>query len=413
MSGSTRVRLLLVGSELLDGTVADRNGAPLARAVTRRGGRVEELRVLPDEAEPLAREVEATLAAGRGLVVAGGIGPTRDDPTREAVADALGRELVEWPAWVERLREGDGRARPPSDGRVREARLPEGSRGLDNPHGTAAGFCGRAGEGWYLVLPGVPAELEAMLAAEAGTFLDDVLPGEGPARRRVGIAGVAESRVARRLEAVDGLEGVRVASYPRGGVVDLHLAPEEGATGEALDRAVDALRREFGPEIYEVGDRELTEVVLDGLRAAGRRVAVAESCTGGLLGGDLTSVPGSSDVFWGGVIAYADEAKLELLGVEDALLARHGAVSREVARAMAAGVRRRSGADWGVAVTGIAGPGGGTEAKPVGTVWIAVDGPSPAEHLHRYPGDRESVRRRTVRDVLKHLLAAVGDAPDG
>lgn len=155
---------------------------------------------------------------------------------------------------------------------------------------------------------------------------------------------------------------------------------------------------------------ELARVLREELLGRGGDLSAAESCTGGLLGAALTEVPGASDVFWGGVVAYANEAKERLLGVDPDLIRRHGAVSREVARAMAAGVRRRSGTDWSVAVTGIAGPAGGTPSRPVGTVWIAVDGPAPSEHEHRYEGERDEVRRHSVEDALEHLLEAVRGA---
>lgn len=415
MTEGSAVRLLMIGDELLGAGVEERNRRPMARAVATRGGTVESVRFLPDRRRRVAGEVEEALGEGTAVMTSGGLGPTRDDCTREAIADALGVELHEAPS--DRARGSRSPRSGSPDDRPRQAGLPSGARPLENPHGTAVAFAGRTEGAWYLALPGVPEELRSLLDGAAGDILDEVLPGEASPRRRIGIAGVAESAVARRLEGLKGLGGVRVASYPRRGVVDLELAAAPGPPGREggkgapearLDEAEAAVREAFGGDVYEVGDRRLVEVVEDTLLSSGTTVAVAESCTGGLLGAELTSVPGSSEVFWGGALAYADRAKVTLLDVDPERLERHGAVSEATARAMAEGIRRRAGTGWSVAITGIAGPGGGRPGRPVGTVWIAVDGPSTAVRRHGFPGDREEVRERSVHAALDLLRRRLG-----
>lgn len=421
---AARVLVLVIGDELLDGAVTDRNGATLARAVRDRGGEVAGIVLVGDGEDAIAEAVSAGLARADGVLACGGLGPTADDRTREGVARALGVELVPDPEWAERVaaRFPPARRLP---GMERQARLPRGAEPVDNPAGTALGFGADAGEErWVLVLPGVPNELRAMLDGPAGSFLDARITGPVVPELRVGLAGVPESIVARRVEGLAGVEGLDVASYPHHGTVDLHLRmPSDPAgggreatmreAGGRLERAADALRREFGEDVYEVGKRGLDEVVLDVLRSRGEMLAVAESCTGGGLGAALTAVPGASDVFWGGVIAYADAAKLSLLGVPESVLRGEGAVSEACALAMARGVRRAASVDWGVSITGIAGPSGGTDQKPVGTVWISAAGDREAARRFHMPGGRAAVRRRSVTAALDLLRRMAGGGAAG
>ncbi|MFW6193288.1 MAG: nicotinamide-nucleotide amidohydrolase family protein [Gemmatimonadota bacterium] len=381
-----RVRALVVGSELLDGSVRDANTCHLGGWLDRRGGQLVEVRLLPDDPGRVAEAVRDARAGDVAVVVCGGLGPTRDDRTREAVAAALERDLV--------VDASAGRGR---------ARRPRGAETLPNPAGVAPGFASDEGSWWIVALPGVPRELRAMLDGAAGAWIAERLSGRGRPRRRVRLAGIPESEVARKIEGMPELEGLDVRSYPASGTVDVVLLDEEEARSGAdgrLRKAVVALRRRLGDDVYEVGDRGLAEVLEARLREMGGSLAVAESCTGGMLGAELTAVPGSSDVFWGGVVSYADEAKQRLLGVSPSTLASHGAVSEATAVAMARGVREIAGASLGVAVTGIAGPGGGRPGKPVGTVWIAVSARDDAARRFEFRGGRREVRVRSVHAAL-------------
>lgn len=413
------VSIIIVGDELLAGSIRDRNGVALAAAATSRGGRVLAMRAVPDDSESIRAAVQEAVESCAVTLIAGGLGPTPDDVTREGVAEALGRPLRESAEWSAQLDEWMAAGYLTPGTTNKQSLLPEGARLVRNPYGTASCFAvswdGRA----LLALPGVPAELAELLAGDAGAMLDEWLSGTSISERRVRLIGVPESHSSARSGGLPELDDLEVAYYAHGPAVDVVVRPARKAPGSTDEQSAElvaaelALRREFGDDVYEIGDRSLAEVVVDRLRGAGHSLSVAESCTGGYVSQALTAVPGASDVFWGGVVSYADEAKHALLGVPDEVLETHGAVSEQTAHAMASGVRSVSGTTWSVAVTGIAGPGGGGPDKPVGTVWFVVDGPRSSARERLLRGNREAVRARAVQLALDMLRRAIIEEESG
>jgi nicotinamide-nucleotide amidase len=316
------------------------------------------------------------------LITTGGLGPTPDDLTTEAIAAAFGATLVEHPqVWAEIQARLAARGRPCAASNRRQAFLPEGAALLPNPTGTAPGMIWSPRPDFtILTFPGVPSEMRAMWEATAAPWLQAAALAEGVfASRMLHFWGVGESNLAEQM--ADLLEGTNptVAPYAGSGEVKLRITAR-AATAEAAAQLLEPVEAEIrsrtGALCFGADEASLASVVLDQLRRRGQTLAVAESCTGGGLGAALAAVPGASDVLLGGVIAYANSVKEGLLGVPAALLEAHGAVSDPVAHAMAEGARRATGADWALAITGVAGPGGGSPEKPVGLVHIAVAGPA-------------------------------------
>ena len=385
------MEVLCVGTELLLGNILNGNARWIAERLAGLGLPHYRQEVVGDNRERLIAAVRAAAGRCRVLITTGGLGPTPDDLTTEAIAAAFGAPLVEHPAIWEGIRariEARGRVVAPSN--RRQAFLPEGAAVLANPTGTAPGMIwtpapvdpGFPIQHGFTVLtfPGVPSELHAMWEATAEPWLRHSGLAQGVfASRLLRFWGVAESSLAEQVADLLALENPTVAPYAGAGEVKLRLTAraDDPAAAAALLEPVEAeLRSRTGSLCFGTGDDSLAAVVLERLRQRGETLAVAESCTGGGLGAALTAVPGASDVFLGGVIAYANAVKEGLLGVPPELLAEHGAVSDPVAIAMAEGVRRRTGSDWALALTGIAGPGGGSAAKPVGLVHLGLAGPA-------------------------------------
>lgn len=405
-----RVALVAVGSEMLGGGRRDTNGDWLLDLLERHGASVGVRAIVEDDARTLAALLGALASTHQAIVLSGGLGPTEDDRTREALSLALGRPL-------KRDRDLEGRLEAAYRSRgyrfgpeqARQADLPEGSSALENRFGSAPGIRSRLGETTLLALPGVPAELRGIAA--------DVLPAllagrtRAFARRTLKIAGRTESGVDAAVRDLYDAPGRRVTILASSGIVELLLRTEgpsfEEAT-ESLESLEAALRERLGDDLFGRDEETLAAAVGASLAARGETVGTAESCTGGLLGGALTEIPGASRWYRGGVVAYADELKTRLAGVDPALLGEEGAVSASVARALSRGAREATGADWGIGITGIAGPGGGTDAKPVGLVHVAVTGPGGETELERrLPGDRALVRARTVSLALDLLRRAL------
>jgi nicotinamide-nucleotide amidase len=422
--------LLTVGTELLLGFTVDTNAAEAGRALAAVGIGVPWRATVGDDPRAVRDAVAAALERTGAVIVSGGLGPTRDDLTRDAVAALFGRRLVRDTALLQALDERFqrlGRGPMPESNR-RQADVPEGAAILPNRWGTAPGLWLEDERGRLAVLlPGVPVELRGLLEHEviprllarhdrAGGSAHGGAAARGTVirSRLLRTTGISESALADRVGDPSKLvgPGVTVAWLPSPEGTDLrltawHLQPE--VADAELAKAAAALRPRLGPHCYGEGDTDLAAVLLGELERRSARLAVAESCTGGLVGQRLTAVPGSSRVFLGAVVAYHNEVKLALLGVSGDALAAHGAVSEAVARDMAAGAARSLGADAAVAVTGIAGPDGGTADKPVGTVWIAALWQGTLRtSRYLFPGEREVVRRRAAQaalDALRRLLA--------
>jgi nicotinamide-nucleotide amidase len=399
---------LAVGSELLGERRLDSNSLTITRVLARYGVTVEEKRVAGDSVERVAVAIRELLERHDLVVVTGGLGPTADDVTRDAVARALDRAIeadAEIEGWI-RNRYADLGRRMPSICTTM-GRVVAGSRPLRNDRGSAPGLLVER-EGHVLaVFPGVPWEMEEMLERDLVPIVAGWGPGHAKITRTLLLGGVVESDTEEQIHHLYdrfGRENVTIlASY---GVLRLVLSAE-GDEDEAVAR-VDAMEAAFrdvlGDDVAGVDVDGLSEIVLEALRRRGQTLSAAESCTGGLISAHLTDVPGASDVFLGGVVSYSNEAKEEFIDVPHETLVEHGAVSEEVARAMASGVRGRFSSDWGVGITGIAGPTGGTEEKPVGLVHWAVAGPKGVWAKSRvFLGDRTIVREWSLNAALDLL----------
>ncbi len=416
--------ILAIGDELCLGQTVDTNSAWVSAKLAECGVSTYAHQTVCDDRRAIELAIRWAAHNAEVVIISGGLGPTEDDLTREALADAMGVDLVEDPAALETLEayfRGRGRGRPmPQRNRV-QALHPAGSTTLPNPNGTAPGIYARLDRAEIFVLPGVPREMRPMI-------LEQVLPrleahrgsGRTILTAKINTFGAGESNIAERLGPLMARDrNPKVGTTVSDGIVSIRLRSEFGDTAVALRETIEAVETAVGPLAFGRDDATLQDAVIALLIEKRATLATAESCTGGLLGGTLTEVPGSSAAYAGGWITYHNAMKINELGVDAALLDAHGAVSEPVVRAMAEEARRRSGATLAVSVSGIAGPDGGTPDKPVGTVWLGLAwrGEDGTEHtearLTRLPGDRASVRDRAAKCALQwtrlHLLGESAD----
>jgi nicotinamide-nucleotide amidase len=404
---SPRVEILSTGDELLTGQVVDTNSAWLMDRLWDLGLMVRRKTLVGDDRRDILSALAETTGRADLVVMSGGLGPTEDDLTSECVAEAMGVPLEEDPASLSAIRarfERLGRVMTPNN--AKQARFPRGATIHPNRFGTAPGFSVRLGQAELACLPGVPTEYRG-LCEEVVLPRAASLAGEVPVSRLVKLFGIPESHADQAMRPLmEAPEHRDVRFGFRAHWPEIHVkwsVPEPDAEARA-ERILQEARRIFADALFAEGKEELAALVVERLTARGERLAIAESCTGGLVAQTVTSVPGASACFDLGVVAYANSMKEGLLGVPAEVLERRGAVSEEVARALAEGVRLRGGTTWGIGITGIAGPGGGGLDKPVGTVHLAIAGPQGTiAWARRYPGDRDRIRKIAGHDVLNRL----------
>jgi nicotinamide-nucleotide amidase len=406
--------IIAVGSELLTPERLDTNSLFLTQQLNTLGIEVVTKTVIGDDVARLADAVRGALSRSEVVILTGGLGPTEDDVTREAVARALGRELVFHQDVCDAIERRFARMnRKMAEVNRRQAYVIEGAEILANLNGTAPGLWIQDSGRMIALLPGPPSELKPMFAGDCMPRLERLVPPQVIRTRFYRVAGMPESDLDQLIApAYKPYSNPVTTILAAPGDIQIHLRARC-----AEEREAEALLQELGSRIEDLlGDRiysragePIEEVVGLRLRAAGATVSVAESCTGGMLAVRLTSVAGSSDYFVGGLTTYTNRMKTELLGVDPGLIEEHGAVSEPVAEAMARGAKLRTGSTYALSVTGVAGPGGGTEAKPVGTVVIGLAGPNGCQTRRiRFLGSRDRVRTlatQTALDILRRALS--------
>jgi nicotinamide-nucleotide amidase len=431
------VEIVTIGDELLLGFTVDTNSGFLGRELASLGVTVARHTTCGDDIGVIVQTLREAVNRTGAVITTGGLGPTADDMTVEAVAKLFDRELVRDETiaqWLEQRWVAYARKGPMPVSNYKQAMIPRGAEIIANPVGSAPGVLVTDDRGrWVATLPGVPREARAMFTESLRPRVA-ALAGEGNVIRSMTLrsTGIGESSIADKLgELGKGVNGLSLAFLPGVAGVDLRLTSRDRASVDAdtaLAEGARILREKLGDVIYGDDSASLASVVVDICRNSNVRIAVAESCTGGMLGAHITDVPGASDVFHGGLIAYDNRVKRQLLGVPDSDLVEHGAVSEPVALQMAKGIRVRLGTEIGVSITGIAGPGGGTPEKPVGTVWIAVDvsegrppiprpegeppiTPYAKARVFHFIGNRDEIRYRAAQAALDMIRRTVLDLP--
>ena len=411
------IEIMAVGTELLLGQIANTNAQYISRRLPEAGANVYFHSVVGDNPARLRDCLDIAFARCDTVITTGGLGPTEDDLTKETLAAYFHRELLLDEPVLEQIRDFfKKRNRPMPNHVAKQARMPAGSRMIPNSRGTAPGCIIEEGGRTAIILPGPPSEMIPM-------FEDTVMPylvSRSPWRivsRFIKFFGIGESLVEERLlDLVDAQKNPTLATYVKEGEVILRITARcdrQGNPEALLDPVLWEVKARLGDYIYDTDGRSMEEVLSERLRKAGRTLSLAESCTGGLLGASLTEWPGASDFFLADAVCYSNKAKTVLLGVSPEILEKYGAVSEETAVAMAEGIRCRTGSDYGLSVTGIAGPGGGTEGKPVGTVCIALaEGGTTRANTYRLAGDRTRIRNLARLHAFDMLLRRLSD-PEG
>jgi len=404
-----RIEIVAVGSELLTSHHLDTNSLYLTGRLNELGLDVSFKTVVGDDLDTLRIALENALARSGLILIMGGLGPTDDDRTREALALALGRRLVFDPRLYEAVKSWfRGKRVRMSPANRRQAYIIEGGRPMDNKHGTAPGLWMETGLHRIALLPGPPHELKPMFEAAVWPRLER-LRRKYLVRRVLKTTGLGESRLEDKIKDLyPRRPDIKITLPASPGQVDIHVAAvSEGSASAAEQKAQKLMKKllaRLGDRVFSWNGEDLEAVVGRILRERKSTLAVAESCTGGYLGHRLTNVPGSSDYFLGGILAYGNRAKIELLGVPEAVIERFGAVSPQAAKSMAEGVRKRMSSDLGLAITGIAGPSGGTPQKPVGLVFVALASEDGVEVFRNlFWGTRDIIKLQSSQKALDLL----------